>query len=215
MNAHQPHPLVQPLITDHFQSLSYSELQRLKEDINKRIEEGINSEYWRKVRVLLGEEIKRKNEEQYYINLQQKNPFELISEQPVNQLQKVITNYTFIPSENKQLIPLVHCRMNIIIPKTKYSKFSGKSNPVTDGYEISVYYPNYKGMITYNLTNHPTNESIRLLTVLSEQQYQDVQIEIEHRSIEMSQRKNYTCYFENNLFHLKFSFKKEFKELKE
>lgn len=70
-------------------------------------------------------------------------------------------------------------------------------------------------MVNYNISNHPTNESLRLLTIVSESQYKDVQIEIENRPIEMSQRRNYTCYFENGLFHLKFSFKKEFKELKE
>ena len=121
---HEPHPLVIPLIIEHFKTQSYSELQRLKEDINKRIEQGNNVEYWRKVRVLLGEEIRRKNEEQYLLNLKQKNPFELICEQPLNHLQKIITNYSFIDSNEKNLLPSIHCRLNIIIPKTKYSKFS-------------------------------------------------------------------------------------------
>ena len=85
---------------------------------------------------------------------------------------------------------------------------------MTDGYEISILYPELKGEVNYTITPHPTDQSLKLLTVHSTGPFKDIQFVIENRGIEISQRKGYVCYFDNGLFHLTFCFKREFRELK-
>ena len=83
-----------------------------------------------------------------------------------------------------------------------------------DGYEISILFPQFIGEVNYTINNHPTDQSLKLLTVHSTGQFKDVQFVIENRILEMSQRKGYICYFDNGLFHLTFCFKREFREVK-
>ena len=206
------HPLTEQLLQEYFQTLSLYELQQVKIEINQEIEEGINGTYWRNVRVHLGEEITKKRREEEMYQKSKKSRFELLCEEPLKPLQQIFTTYEFIETEQRSLHPKVHCRIQTLLPKTKYSYYSGKSNPITDGYSITLYLPQYTGKVSYTLSPHPSNHSQSLLTIHPESLYASVQFIIENKQIETSHKKGYQCFFEYEFFHLSFSFKKEFQE---
>ncbi|EKE42224.1 hypothetical protein ENUP19_0056G0012 [Entamoeba nuttalli] len=212
MNDNGLHPLLTSLVSCYFSKLNENELQKIKEEVNKRIDDGNHVTYWREVRVKISEEIQRRESIKSQRKLNEKSPFEVICNEPLQRMQQVVDKYTFINSKDKTLIPQVHCRVNLIQPKTRYSTATGKTNEITDGYEITILYPNFHGRVNYRI-EETDNKNFCKLIITSNSQYKDVEFIIENKRIEMSQRRGYSCYFDKELFHLKFFFKRDFQEI--
>ena len=202
------HPLLLPLIDNYFDKQKPEQLQKLKEEINKKIENEINLDYWRKIRIKIGEHIRKQIEIENKSKKKIETPFEKICNRKIGFNQKIIKDFDLIESENKKLIPQIFCKKFLFIPRNKYTKSIDNSNEIPDGYEIAINFENFKGKINYKLEKHEESKLLYLI-VYSESNYVDIKFEIENKKIETSQRKGYNCFFENNLFYLKFHYKRD------
>ncbi|KAL7715494.1 Splicing factor Cactin C-terminal domain-containing protein [Entamoeba marina] len=203
------HPLIKPTIQSYFHRQTNEKLHQLKEMVDKKIDENpTNIQYWRAIRVEIGIHIQKCQTKEKQTT-KKDTEFTRECQKPLKPLQRIISDYVEVKNNSNQtIVPLYHCRVNHIKPRTSYSAITGKVTEVVDGYEINVYYEKMNGKAQYRIEK--MNDEYSLLIVFAESPYKDIGFKIVKGNIDYSHRHGYSCYFEKGMFHLRFRFKQEF-----
>ncbi|ELP86427.1 hypothetical protein EIN_031380 [Entamoeba invadens IP1] len=200
------HPLLLPYLQRFLRKQDDKSLQKLKSEVDEMID-GVprEAEYWRAVRVKIGEELLNWNQKGMENSQKTKMVFETLKNEPLKVNTTFVKEITFGKNDTgntKKEKPEVQIRK-----KMRQIHVNGKIETVTEGIQISALYSNFQGKVSYQIKKNEKNLNDSLLVITASEKYTDFQINIPNKSIETSVRKGFVCSLEDGLFRLHFNFR--------